>query len=81
MFWRVPQRWTWREWTLLKEALEQGIVEDLKNEVEVEGETDTEENSGSEVSGEGESDTGFITEDEEQEAWWAEEQEIFSQGQ
>ena len=79
MYLRVPQRWTWRELALLKEALDQGLVEDSEEEVEVEEETsEVEEGS---VSSEGESDLEIDTEDEEQEAWWAEEQEIFAQEQ
>ena len=39
MYLREPQRWTWRELALIKEALDQGLVEDSEDEVEVEEET------------------------------------------
>ena len=77
MYNKEPQKWTWKELGLLKEALDQGLVEDSDSELVVEEEV-------SKVGESGEEDTNTEEESEEgeteaeEESWWLEEQETFA---
>ena len=48
MYNKEPQKWTWKELGLLKEALDQGRVEDSDSELVVEEEVSQEGESGEE---------------------------------
>ena len=72
MYCKVPEKLKWREWRLLKDLTEEGIIKDSDNEIILPEDVAPEEDTDSE-----ESDGDLNTEDEEMEDLWEEEQQLF----